>query len=141
MGFRATMRRLQPHRRLIDVAGSCGLDETQHNLVIATLTDDPSIRDVYSIGGGNVATVAAFDALNRPCVVFIGHDLDHHNERLLRDGRLSAVLHHDLRQDMRRACQIIMQAHKALPGPILSWPSNIHVITPYNVPGGRSTDV
>jgi LacI family transcriptional regulator len=73
--------------------------------------------------------------------VFIGHDLDHDNTRLLRDGRLSAVLHHDLRQDMRRACQIIMQAHKALPGPVLSWPSNIQVITPYNVPGGgRSLD-
>ena len=135
MGFRATMRRLQPHRRLVDVAESGGLDETQHDLVLAALTDDPSIRSVYSIGGGNLATVAAFDALNRPCSVFIGHDLDHHNTRLLRDGRLSAVLHHDLHQDMRRACQIIMQAHHALPGPILSWPSNIHVITPYNVPG------
>jgi LacI family transcriptional regulator len=135
MGFRTAIRRLQPHRRLVDVTESGGLDETQHDLVLAALTDDPSIRAVYSIGGGNVATVAAFDVLNRPCTVFIGHDLDHHNTRLLRDGRLSAVLHHDLHQDMRRACQIIMQAHKALPGPVVSWPSNIQVITPYNVPG------
>ena len=67
--------------------------------------------------------------------MFIGHDLDHDNTRLLRDRRLSAVLHHDLNEDMRRACQIIMQAHKVLPGPIVAWPSNIHVITPYNVPG------
>jgi LacI family transcriptional regulator len=102
MGFRATMRRLQPHRRLVDVAESGGLDETQHDLVLAALTADPSIRAVYSIGGGNVATVTAFDALNRPCSVFIGHDLDHHNTRLLRDGRLSAVLHHDLRITARR---------------------------------------
>ena len=84
---------------------------------------------------GNVATVAAFDALGRSCTVFIGHDLDHDNTRLLRDRRLSAVLHHDLNVDMRRACQIIMQAHKALPGPIVVWPSSFHVITPYNVPG------
>jgi LacI family transcriptional regulator len=33
-----------------------------------------------------------------------------------------------------RACQIIMQAHHALPGGIHSWPSNIHVVTPYNLP-------
>jgi LacI family transcriptional regulator len=134
MGFRATIRRLQPHRRLVDVTESGGLDEAQRDLVLAALTDDSTIRAVYSIGGGNVATVAAFDALHRPCTAFIGHDLDQDNTGLLRDGRLSAVLHHDLNQDMRRACQIIMQAHKALPGPIVSWPSNIQVITPYNVP-------
>jgi LacI family transcriptional regulator, galactose operon repressor len=135
MGFRATMRRLQPERRLVDVTETGGLDQPQHDLVLAALTDDPGIRAVYSIGGGNVATVEAFEVLNRPCSVFIGHDLDHDNTRLLRDGRLSAVLHHDLNQDMRRACQIVMQAHRALPGPIVSWPSNIQVITPYNVPG------
>src|ERR687889_1268120 len=135
IGFRATMHELQPQRRLVDVTESGGLDDTQHDLVLAALTDDRSIRAVYSIGGGNVATVAAFDALNRPCSVFIGHDLDHDNTRLLRDGRLSAVLHHDLKHDMRRACPIIMQAPRALPGPIVSWPSNIQVITPYNVPG------
>jgi len=135
IGFRATMRELQPHRPLVDVTESGGLDHTQHDLVLAVLTDDPGIRAVYSIGGGNVATVAAFDALDRPCPVFIGHDLDHDNTRLLRDRRLSAVLHHDLNQDMRRACQIIMQAHKALPGPIVSWPSNILVVTPHNMPG------
>jgi LacI family transcriptional regulator, galactose operon repressor len=134
-GFRDTMRRLQPGRRLVDVTEGAGLDDTQYDLVLAALTDHPKIRAVYSIGGGNIATIAAFDALGRPCSVFIGHDLDHDNTRLLRDRRLSAVLHHDLNEDMRRACQIIMQAHKALPGPIVVWPSSIHVITPYNVPG------
>jgi LacI family transcriptional regulator len=135
LGFREAMRQLQHRRRLVDVTESGGLDRTQHDLVLAALTDDPSIRAVYSIGGGNLATVAAFDAMSRQCSVFIGHDLDHDNTRLLRDRRLSAVLHHDLNQDMRRACQIIMQAHKALPGPIVSWPSSIQVITPYNLPG------
>jgi LacI family transcriptional regulator len=135
MGFRDTMAQLQPQRRLVDVTEGGGLDHTQRDLVLSVLTGDPDVRAVYSIGGGNDATVAAFDALNRPCSVFIGHDLDHDNIRLLRDRRLSAVLHHDLNQDMRRACQIIMQAHKALPGPIVSWPSSIQVITPYNLPG------
>jgi LacI family transcriptional regulator len=44
------------------------------------------------------------------------------------------VLHHDLRQDMRQACHAIMQPHNALPGAGYSWPSNIYIITPYNMP-------
>jgi len=134
-GFRATMRQLQPHRRLIDVTETGGIDTAQQDVVAAALADDPSIRAVYSIGGGNVATVAAFDELARPCAVFIAHDLDHDNTRLLRHGRISAVLHHDLHDDMRRACQTLMRAHRALPGPVVAWPSNIQIVTPYNLPG------
>jgi AraC-like DNA-binding protein len=85
-------------------------------------------------GGHQIAIVEAFAARQRTCSVFIAHDLDSDKTRLLRDGRISAVLHHDLRQDVRQACYAIMQAHKALPGAIYSWPSNIHVITPYNIP-------
>jgi len=66
--------------------------------------------------------------------VFIADDLDQDNTRLLRDGRISAVLHHDLRRDIRQACYAIIQAHEALPGPFYSWPSNIYIITPYNMP-------
>jgi hypothetical protein len=29
---------------------------------------------------------------------------------------------------------VIMQAHRALPGGILTWPSSIQVITPHNTP-------
>ena len=134
MGFRSAMRSLQPQRAIVETAESDGLDESQRALVLAALREDPAIAAVYSIGGGNVATVGAFDTLGRTCSVFIAHDLDDDNMRLLRDGRLSAVLHHDLRQDMRRACHIIMQTHGALPGPVVSWPSPIQVITPYNTP-------
>jgi hypothetical protein len=45
------------------------------------------------------------------------------------------VLHQrDLRHDLRRACQVIMQAQHALPGPIVVRPSSVQVITPHNVP-------
>ena len=91
---------------------------------------------MYSVGGGNRATLEAFDGLGRKCAVFIAHDLDHDNTRLLRERRLSAVLHHDLRQDMRRACQLVMRAHKALPGDGPVPPSAIQVVTPFNLPPG-----
>ncbi len=44
------------------------------------------------------------------------------------------MLHHDLRLDVRRACQTIMRAHKALPddGPTL--PSAIQVVAPFYLP-------
>jgi LacI family transcriptional regulator, galactose operon repressor len=134
MGFRSAMRSRYPDRTLVEVDNSDGLDETMQGLVLTALDSDPTINAVYSIGGGNVAIVEAFAARRRTHAVFIAHDLDQDNTRLLRDGHLSAVLHHDLNQDMRRACHLIMQAHRALPGPVNSWPSNIQVVTPYNTP-------
>ncbi|WP_033328992.1 LacI family DNA-binding transcriptional regulator [Streptomyces yerevanensis] len=135
MGFRAAIRAQHPVRRLVEVTDSDGLDVTQYDLVLAALRDDPGIKAVYSIGGGNVATLDAFDALKRSCEVFIAHDLDHDNAWLLRAGRLSAVLHHDLRQDMRRACRVIMRGQGALPADTApAPPSPIQVVTPYNMP-------
>ena len=134
MGFRSAMRSRCPDRSLVEIDNSDGLDETMRGLVLSALDSDPAIDAVYSIGGGNVAIVEAFVSMRRTCSVFIAHDLDQDNSRLLRDGHLSAVLHHDLNQDMRRACHFVMQAHRALPGAASSWPSNIQVITPYNTP-------
>lgn len=136
MGFRAALRRLGP-RPVVEIPDSDGLDATIGGPVRQALAADPGIRAVYSIGGGNVATLDAFGTAGRACEVFIAHDLDADNTQLLRDGRVSAVLHHDLRTDVRRACQVVMQAQGALPGPVLSVPSSIHVVTPYNVPSAR----
>ncbi len=86
------------------------------------------------IGFRSAIRERCFDARRRPCRVFIAHDLDRDNRELLEAGRLSAVLYHDLRRDMHRACQIIMQAHGALDGPIVTSPAPIQVITPFNVP-------
>ncbi|NGO70861.1 LacI family DNA-binding transcriptional regulator [Streptomyces boncukensis] len=136
MGFRSAVRTSRPERSLVEVTGSDGLDAAQRELVLEALKRDEQINAVYSIGGGNAATLDAFDTLGRECAVFIAHDLDQDNTRLLRGHRISAVLHHDLRQDLRRACQLIMRAHRALPddGPAL--PSPIQVVTPYNMPPG-----
>lgn len=138
MGFRSAMRLAERKRSLVEVTDSDGLDATQRELVLEALERDEGIVAVYSMGGGNLATLDAFDALGRSCAVFIAHDLDHDNTGLLRERRLSAVLHHDLRQDMRRACQTIMRANKALPddGPPL--PSAIPVVTPFNLPPDAS---
>jgi LacI family transcriptional regulator len=134
IGFRAAIRERWPHRALAEITDSDGLDTSVRELALGALDRHPDIEAVYSIGGGNRAILDAFDARQRPCRAFIAHDLDSDNRELLQAGRLSAVLHHDLRRDMHRACQIIMQAHGALDGPIITAPAPIGVITPFNIP-------
>jgi LacI family transcriptional regulator len=89
---------------------------------------------MYAGAGGNAAVVDAFAAEHRRYDVFVAHDLDGENTALLRGRKLSAVLHHDLRTDLRRGCHALMQARGALPGPVRTNPSAIQVITPYNAP-------
>lgn len=132
--FRATLGRLAPERQVVTVADSDGLDETMRALVAAALREHPRLCAVYSVGGGNRATAGAFSASGRPCRVFVGHDLDGDNVGLLREGVLSAVLHHDLQADMRRAMRQVMRFHGLLPGAPTSVPANVEVVTPYNVP-------
>ncbi len=134
IGFRSSIRERWPHRALTEVTDSDGLDSSVYRLALGALDQHADIEAVYSIGGGNRAILDAFDARHHPCRAFIAHDLDRDNRDLLEAGRLSAVLYHDLRRDMHRACQIIMQANGALDGPIVTVPSSIQVITPFNVP-------
>jgi LacI family transcriptional regulator len=134
IGFRSAIRERWPHRGLTEITDSDGLDTSVYRLALEALDQHADIEAVYSIGGGNRAILDAFDARQRLCRAFIAHDLDRDNRQLLEAGRLSAVLYHDLRRDMHRACQIIMQAHGALDGPIVTAPTSIQVITPFNVP-------
>lgn len=57
MGFRSAMRLAQPRRSLVEVTDSDGLDATQHDLVLEALKRDEDIVAVYSMGGGNFATL------------------------------------------------------------------------------------
>src|SRR3954463_8677298 len=134
MGFRAAMRALRPGRRQVDLIDASGDAEVLRGLVRDALA--PEITAVYSLyaTGGNAATVAAFADAGRACRAFVAHDLDAENLALLQGGHLSAVLHHDLALDLRRACHVVMQAHAALPGAPRSWHSGVQVVTPHNIP-------
>ena len=134
MGFRTTMRERAGGHPLVEATDSDGIDTAVRNQTISLLRDHHDITAVYSIGGGNKAILDAFEVVGRRCRVFIAHDLDRDNLSLIQNRQITAVLHHDLRQDMRRACHVIMQAGGAIDGPIESVASQINVITPYNVP-------
>ena len=136
-GFRAEMQRRAPARRMLEVVDEEDRADAVHVRIRKVLAGNPAVRAIYSLyagAGGNAAVVDAFRAEHRRYDVFVAHDLDGENTALLRDHQLSAVLHHDLRQDMRRACQAVMQAQGAIPGRVRSNPSAIQVITPHNTP-------
>jgi LacI family transcriptional regulator len=132
VGFRSALRGTR--RGIVEVSESDGIDATNERLVLDALDRHPNVDAVYSVGGGNTATVAAFERLGRACRVFIAHDLDADNRRLLRDGRISVVLHNDLRADARLAMRLILQQYGALPAEPAR-PTPVQVITPYNLPG------
>jgi len=131
VGFRSVMR--ASGREMVDVTDSDGIDATNELLVLQALERNPAVEAVYSVGGGNAATLAAFDRLGRRCRVFIAHDLDVDNRRLLAEGRISAVLHNDLRADARAAMRTILAARGVLP-PEPAKPGVVQIVTPYNVP-------
>ena len=102
--------------------------------VARSLDLNPDLEAIYSIGGGNTAVLEAFRQAGRTPAPFIAHDLDGDNITLLQRRALTAVLHHDLRADLRHACQLLLQAQGALPGPSRSAPSQVQVITQFNQP-------
>jgi LacI family transcriptional regulator len=132
MGFRGEMRRALQGRAVVEIAESEGLDATIEQLVLDALDRNPDIGAVYSIGGGNVATIRAFEQRGRSYRVFIAHDLDEDNRMLLRARKISAVLHHDLRADANLAGRMIIQAHGGMSG-VTTAMSTIRVVTPHNM--------
>lgn len=139
-GFVTTLARLAPVRRVHRVTDTDGLDESMAEAVREALDAHPSVDAVYSIGGGNHATVTAFRELGRHAAVFVAHDLDADNVALLRTRQVTAVLHHDLRADMRRACRLLLQAGGVLPGSPTSLPSQVQVVTPFNEPAATPVE-
>ena len=135
IGFRRALRERHRHLTVVEVSEGHGIDGATGALVRDALAAHPGIAAVYSIGGGNAAIVQAFSKAGRRCRVFIGHDLDADNVALLKAGAIHAVLHHDLGQDMRRACQEVMRAQGALPALAqVASLSAIQIVTPWNLP-------
>lgn len=133
-GFRQCLRQHHPHLGVVEVSDGVGLHDTTVELVLQTLMAHPKINAVYSIGGANVAILQAFEQLGRKCFAYVGHDLDDDNLRLLRERRLSAILHHDLRHDVRMACLHLMRFHGVGPAGVVPSGSIVQVITPHNIP-------
>ena len=61
VGFRSALR--GSGRAIVEVSDSDGIDATNERLVLEALEQHPGVEAVYSVGGGNAATVAAFETV------------------------------------------------------------------------------
>ena len=96
----------------------------------------PDIDAVYSIGGSNRQILAAFDAIGQSPKAFIAHDFDSENREFLQSGRVQVVLDHDLRQDVRTACRMVMAHHKVIGATDFPRQSPLRVLLPPMVTDG-----
>lgn len=138
-GFEAALAARSPGRDVLVRSDADGLDEPMGRLVRATLAERPDVAGVYSAGGGNRAIAAELTTAGVHPAAFLAHDLDADNLELLRTGVLTAVLHHDLRDDMRQACRQIMRHHHLVPGAPTSSLAQVQVVTPHNIPPRLAT--
>lgn len=134
IGFRRLMREHYPGLGIVEVSEGFGRDAATKALVASALAQHADIAGVYSIGGGNRAVLSAFEAAGRPCRIYVAHDLDAENLGLLRTGKLSYVLHHDLRADVRQAFRAMLarKRPRSAGGPARL--STVEIVTPFNIP-------
>lgn len=132
-GFRSYMASHHPHIAVTSISEGFGRDTATGVLTLEALSVHPEISAVYSIGGGNRAILSAFAARQRACDIFVAHDLDAENLKLLQARQLSFVLHHDLRSDAREVFRVIEARHEKRKD-INARLSRMDVITPLNIP-------
>ena len=132
--FRARLAATDPEREVVVVGDVHGDDTAMEGVVDEALAAHPGVAGVYSMGGGNAGIARALARRGLAGVPFLGHDLDADNVPLLRAGVLTAVLHHDLRADLRAGLAQLVRAHGLLPGAPTSVPSAPQVVTPWNIP-------
>lgn len=135
IGFRKVLRTAYPHLDIVDVTEGMGADEPMEELTTQALKRNSNVRAIYSIGGGNLAIAKAIEKVDAKVRIHLGHDLDADNVALLRGRRMHAILHHDMRHDMREACIAFLRYHGVLPGTQAARLSTVQIITPMNLPG------
>lgn len=133
--FGASYRRLRPEDHLLAFAGGGGVAYDTRAALEAALRDAPPIAGVYSMGGGNAAILDVLAAAGQRPTHFLAHDMDFENSKLLKEGKISAILHHDLTQDMRHAFAALSSWHglrltSAAPVRL----SDVQIITRHNIP-------
>ncbi|MCS3606911.1 LacI family DNA-binding transcriptional regulator [Erwinia rhapontici] len=133
-GFCAAMSTMAPGLKVRRISEGYGIDSPTYSALSQQLEQHPSLGAVYCAGGGNTAILRAFADAGRAIEVFIGHDLDSENRQLLSDGKLDAIIHHELQQDARRIFHSILAFHGFISPPEEQTPfSKVSVITPYNM--------
>ena len=132
--FRALFGQLKPGHDIVDVSGAGGLSGDTERQLAGLLQGIERVSAVYSMGGGNAAIRKALADHGQAPTVYIAHDLDAENRRLLDDGAIDFILHHDLEADMRALFGAVASYHRLTPATATRLLSDVQVITPHNLP-------
>ena len=135
LGFAEVMARDAPGLHLLDASGGGGVGRGTAERVDAVLDGVTDLAGIYSMGGGNETILRVVEERGVRPRVFIAHDLDAENRRLLAEGRVSLVLNHDLRQDMRNVFLTLARFHGLIAVGAVPAMSDVQVITPMTIPG------
>lgn len=135
VGFRAYMRQHFDNPKIIEIVEGVGRGDNVTQQVQRALEQEPAINAVYSIGGRNRQILETLEAAGRRVEVFVAHDLDSENTKLLAQSRIDVVLDHDFRKDIQVACRALMVHHKALSRIDMPTTSELRVIVPTMLQG------
>ena len=132
--FDANLKSNTPKINVIKIKGGGGLDQPTKSLVYDAILNQQNIDGVYSMGGGNKSILSAIEELNLKPKIYIAHDLDKDNRDLLLKRKITFVLHHNLKNDLKQVFSAFLSyigLHSHQPKLIAS---NIEVVTPLNLP-------
>lgn len=132
--FAKHLRLVGPNLRAVTLPPGGGLNPAtgaEAGTVLAGLTQ---VNAVYSSGGGNRAITAALGQRNIQPQIYVAHDLDEDNRRLLGAGQITHVLHHDLQTDLGAALRHVLAVHGLGPAQT-STASDVQIFLRENMPG------
>ncbi|MFS4582391.1 LacI family DNA-binding transcriptional regulator [Phaeobacter sp. C3_T13_0] len=135
-GFKRQISERRPDLRLITLTAGAGLALETEELVRERLSDPCTgpILGVYSMGGANRAISEQLEAFNHHPCAYVAHDLDNENLIMMRQGKVTVVLHHDIASDMRNAFLSLLHANRVLSSLPSPTQSRISVVTPFDCP-------
>ncbi|NRA52547.1 MAG: LacI family DNA-binding transcriptional regulator [Gammaproteobacteria bacterium] len=131
--FKQSLAQYCPKLDIVLSQGSDGVDAPMYRKISNLIATTANIKGVYSVGGANTAIIEAFEQMDRTVEVFIGHDLDCDNRLLLAQGKIQAVIYHDLQWDINQAFRSILQYHRMLENVVMKT-SKLEIVTPFNLP-------
>nr|WP_299959599.1 LacI family DNA-binding transcriptional regulator [uncultured Roseobacter sp.] len=126
-----------PQLQIVRLQGGRGVGSETSKLLSPTLEDISHLRAVYSMGGGNRSIIDTLAHHRLTPDVFVAHDLDQENRRLILDLKLDFILHHDLQADIKNAFDAFLVYHRLATDAVARPISTVQVLTPANIPAQR----
>ena len=123
-----------PQLRVMTVQGGSGVGYETSKVLSGVVNQLGHLRAVYSMGGGNSAILETLANRSLRPDIFIAHDFDKENRRLILERRLDFILHHDLTGDMKSAFNAFLCYHRIMAGPLDIPMSTVQILTPENTP-------